>query len=131
MKIESKSFSAKATSEQVYNFLTDLNNILELLPQDKVKEWKGNTDKCSFKVSGAPIELVKKNSTPNEVIRLQSGENPPFPYTLEILLQENAGITTGKLHFEGEVNSFLKMMVQKPLTNLFEFMAEKIEEKSY
>ena len=131
MKIESKQFCANATAEQVFNFLTDLNNILELLPQDKVKEWSGSTETCSFKVSGAPIELVQSGSIANKIVKLQSGENPPFPYTLDISLQENEGKTTGELSFNGDVNSFLKMMVQKPLTNLFEFMAEKLTEKSF
>jgi hypothetical protein len=37
--------------------------------------------------------------------------------------------TLGYINFEGEVNPFLKMMVQKPLSNLFNYMSNKMKEK--
>ena len=30
-----------AASESVFDYLTDLNNFIELIPEDKVSDWKG------------------------------------------------------------------------------------------
>ncbi|MCH2223454.1 MAG: hypothetical protein MK066_01700 [Crocinitomicaceae bacterium] len=35
--------------------------------------------------------------------------------------------TEGYIHFDGEVNAFLKMMVQKPLSALFNHMSQKLK----
>ena len=33
------------------------------------------------------------------------------------------------IEFDGEVNAFLKMMVEKPLLNLFNYMANKLSKQ--
>jgi len=40
---------------------------------------------------------------------------------------ENGSLTDGYIHFDGEVNAFLKMMVEKPLSALFNYMSEKLK----
>jgi hypothetical protein len=40
----------------------------------------------------------------------------------------NEGGCEGYIHFDGEVNMFLKMMVETPLTNLFNYMSNKMKE---
>jgi hypothetical protein len=63
-------------------------------------------------------------------ICLKSGEKAPFPFTLTVnLVQIGENQTEGKLFFDGEVNMFLKMLVEAPLTNLFDFMTNKLKEK--
>jgi hypothetical protein len=37
--------------------------------------------------------------------------------------------TEGYIQFDGEVNTFLKLMVERPLTSLFNFMSEKLKEQ--
>ena len=37
--------------------------------------------------------------------------------------------TEGYIEFDGEVNAFLKMMVEKPLLNLFNYMANKLSQQ--
>jgi len=47
---------------------------------------------------------------------------------LTIHLTQKESETEGYIHFDGEVNMFLKMMVEKPLTNLFNYMTNKLKE---
>ena len=42
------------------------------------------------------------------------------------LNEEETNITEGYIEFDGEVNAFLKMMVEKPLLNLFNYMSHKL-----
>ncbi|MGV6862718.1 MAG: hypothetical protein ACWA41_13180 [Putridiphycobacter sp.] len=128
-KIESNHITINKSSEFVFNFMSDFNNIKQLLPQDKISDWQSDTDSCSFKIQGAAvIPLVKKSTEPTSKINIISGDNAPFPFTLEVTFNEiDAQTTEAFLNFEGDINAFLKMMVVKPLTNLFNYMADKLK----
>jgi carbon monoxide dehydrogenase subunit G len=127
--IESKHVTINQTAEAVFNFLNDFNNIERLLPSDKISDWRATVDDCSFKIQNAAIiPLVKESTEPFSKINIKSGENAPFPFTLNVHINENsANSITGYLLFEGEINMFLKMMVVKPLTNLFDHMADRLK----
>jgi len=130
-QIESKHITTSVSAEKVFNYLNDFNNIINLLPQDKISDWTSTFDSCSFKIQNAAIiPLVKKDTVPHSKINIISGENAPFPFTLELFITEKSDTETeGYLYFEGDINMFLKMMVVKPLTNLFDYMAEQLKLK--
>lgn len=130
MNIESQRVNVAATSSEVYEFLSIPKNIHELLPQDKVSDFKADEKSCSFKVQGGfTITLVQDELTPHNRLKMVSGEKSPFPFDLTIHIEEIDAETVGYISFNGEVNAFLKMMVQKPLTNLFNYMSVKLQEK--
>ena len=105
-----------------------MNNITHLLPQDKISDFKSSETECSFKVQGGVvISLVQKELNAFDSIHMVSGEKSPFPFKLVISLKAVEDQTEGFIHFDGEVNMFLKMMVEKPLTNLFNYMSDKIK----
>lgn len=128
--IESNKVVINASQEVVFNFLTDFNNIKDLLPQDKISDWKSDLDSCSFKIQNAAIIPLDKDTVePNGKINIKSGSNAPFPFKLEVFIHEmDGGQSQAYLNFDGEINAFLKMMVVKPLTNLFNYMAQRIQE---
>lgn len=130
MKIESKKVNVPAGSEKVFKYITDLNNFKNLLPQDRISDWESTETYCSFKVQGtATIDLNLKDSTEFDHVLLESGSKSPFPFTLNIYLSGNSDETAVYQIMDADVNPFLKMMVQKPLTNLFDYIADKLTEK--
>lgn len=130
MKIESKKVSIKAPREEVFKYVSDLNNFKEFLPMDKISDWESKEDFCSFKIQGtATIDLhLEKVEAPSR-LELKSGEKAPFPINLDIFFDEADGLTEVHQKVLVEVNPFLKMMVEKPLTNLFDFIADRLQEK--
>lgn len=127
--IKSEEVIINASQETVFNFLNDFNNIKQLLPEDKISDWESTIDACSFKIQNAAvIPLVKESTEPNGKINIVSGEKTPFPFTLEVFITENGDTCKGEMEFNGEINAFLKMMVVKPLTNLFNYMAKRLQE---
>lgn len=128
-KIESKHVEINKPVLNVFEFVKDFNNIEQLLPQDKISDWKSDFDQCSFKIQNAAvIPLVKDSVMEPNTIHIVSGEKTPFPFTLKISFNEiDANKTEAFLNFEGEINAFLKMMVVKPLTNLFNYMAIELK----
>ncbi len=127
MKIESTHTEIASSQENIYNYLMDLNNVKELLPEGKYTEWKGEYDSCSFKMMGFGLTLVKDSSTPFNEIKLVSGEDSPIDFDLIISINDlENGKCDAFLNCEARVNAFLKMMIDKPLTSLFNHMSEKL-----
>src|SRR5690554_7745519 len=127
MKIDSDKTQINASTEEVFNFLANDENIEKLLPKNDVKDFKGTQTECSFKVQGGiTISLLQEELKPHNAIHMKSGEKSPFPFNLVIHLKENGDKTEGYIAFDGEVNAFLSMMVKKPLTNLFNYMSNKL-----
>jgi carbon monoxide dehydrogenase subunit G len=127
MKIESKTVSDPASPEEVFKYVSNLNNFKNLLPQDRISEWESRDDYCSFKVQGtATIDLHLKNSKEFSELYLESGERSPFPIKLTVFLSENETGTKAYQFMEAQINPFLKMMVEKPLANLFDYIADRL-----
>ncbi len=128
MKIDSNRVQVNASRGTLMEFLTDARNLIHLLPEDKISDWKASSEECSFKVQGGVlISLIHNGVLENSKILMKSGQGTPFPFSLTIHLEEKGEQTEGYIAFDGEVNMFLKMMVEKPLTALFNLMSEKLK----
>jgi hypothetical protein len=129
MTIESTKVEVNATQQIIVDFLCDAQNLYHILPQDKISDWKATKSECSFKVQGGfTITLVQNGTDGVGIIKMKSGDKSPFPFNLSILTSPISALKTqGYLFFDGEVNMFLKMMVEKPLTNLFNYMSDKLK----
>lgn len=129
MNIKSEKSVINAPVSEVYTFLSNAENVGVLLPKDEVKDFQGDNTQCSFKVQGGiTISLVQEELEPNAAIKMKSGEKSPFPFHLTIVMKDQDGKTEGYIDFDGEVNAFLKMMVKKPLTNLFNHMTNALKD---
>lgn len=130
INVDSSKVTVKASQEEIIAFLRDTNNLIHLLPADKVQDFKSTEDECSFKVQGAIIiSLIQDGQEGNEKLFLKSGKFAPFPFRLTIFLSPVDGGTEGYINFSGEANPFIKMMAEKPLGNLFNYMTQKLEER--
>ena len=127
-RIESKHVEVNCSQQEVYEYLTDLNNFKELLPQDRISNWESNNEMCSFRIQGTvTISIVLKEGEPYGMIHLGSGDKSPFPFTLDVTVKDlGDGRCEAFQVFEADINPFLKMMVEKPLSNLFDYIADRL-----
>jgi hypothetical protein len=115
-----------ASRSAVYVYLSDINNLKNLMP-DRVEGWTSDKDSCSFAIKGmAQIEMKVRERVPEEKIMLESFGKSPFPFTLEAQLRAVGEHTEVALLFNGEMNAFMKMMAEAPLTNFFGMLVEKL-----
>ncbi|MBP9177173.1 MAG: hypothetical protein KBF67_06695, partial [Flavobacteriales bacterium] len=113
--IESKHVVIGKAAQDLYTFLQDMNNFQQLLPQDRISEWKSDGSSCSFKVQGAAtIGLQLDGGTEPNLVKMKATERSPFPFTLDVHLNEQDGTTEAWQVFNGDINPFIKMMVEKP-----------------
>tara|TARA_R110000868_G_scaffold197243_5_gene443372 strand:- start:84 stop:488 length:405 start_codon:yes stop_codon:yes gene_type:complete len=112
---------------KLFGFLCDMRHFEQILPQDKVEKWEAEEDQCSFTIKGmSRIGLKRKSVEAPSTIFIESHGKVPFDFELEIQLKEQAEDQTSvQIIFQGEINAFLKMMVEKPLKNFFESLVNK------
>lgn len=119
--------SVGTNRSNIIDFLINPKNLEHLLPMDKVKDFVCDETSCSFKVQGGFIISLVQDGNEEDKVFLKSGEKSPFPFKLTIhLVEQEKDITEGHIEFDGEVNTFLKMMVEKPLLSLFNYMSNKL-----
>jgi carbon monoxide dehydrogenase subunit G len=125
--IETKKETSPNSTQKLFDFLTNMNNFEQLMPEDKIEKWSADEGQCEFTIKGMARIGLKIVSTeePNK-ITIESFGKVPFPFTLEVFLDEiSADETEAHMVFKGEINAFMKMMVEKPLKNFFNMLVDK------
>jgi hypothetical protein len=129
-EIRSKEVHVAVSAEELRSHLKDLNNLEELLPADKVKDFKGTEDEASFKIQGGlEIRLTRTSEAfEGDVLRLVGG-GAPFAFHLDLNVSETPNGARALVLCEADLNPFLRMMAQKPLEALFQHIAGAVEAK--
>jgi len=129
LKIKSEEFTFKGRQADFIDFLSDLNNYKNLFPKDKIKNWKSEENYCEFKLQNAYTLEILKDSVTENIVFLKSGVKSPFSFEIKIEVNEKSNnICSAYIESEANVNAFLKTIIGKPLNELFNHMASKIEE---
>ena len=129
MQILSQEVEIHATTNQVLEFISISSNIEKLLPQDKISDFKFDENSCSFKVQGGIIISLIQSGRDENKLYLTSGQKSPFPFKLTIHTFTTKEGCKGFIEFNGEVNAFLKILVEKPLSALFNYMTNQMKEQ--
>lgn len=129
MDIKSETVAIENSAANVFNRLSDFNNFKDLMPP-QVTNWTSTADDCSFTINNmATIGMKIKEKTPHTKIAIVSNGKVPFNFTLDVIINPTAdNACTGQLHFIADINPMLKMMVEKPLTNFFNLLAQRMKD---
>lgn len=129
-KFESSIKHVAATQAAVYAKLSDLNNLAQIkdrLPEDKVKNLTFDADTLSMDVPPAgtvTLQIVERK--PEKCIKFGTTSSPlPFNLWIQILPVSDTECKM-KLTIGMELNPFMKTMVQKPLQEGLEKMADML-----
>ena len=127
--IESNKKTIAARYEDIYQFLGDMNHFGELMPE-QIENWKSDTDSCSFRISGmADIALKIVERVPFGKIVVSSDGKTPVSFTMVMHITATSETTSDfQIVFLSDMNSFMAMMVTKPLTNFVNTLARKLSE---
>lgn len=127
-KFESNVKTVNALPAAVYEKLSDLSNlqkVVEMLPPDKAGMITVEADTISLavpQVGGISLQIVEKE--PDKCIKFGTVSSPlPFNLWIQLLPQGEAACKL-KVTVGLEINPFMKAMVQKPLQEGVEKMAD-------
>ncbi len=118
MHIETPTTTVHKSDKTVFEFLSDLKNFENLMPDSIDKFQVLDEDTFLFSLKGMPeIVLKRKEQNPyNKIILSAAGGKLSFTLTAEIAPKsENESEVT--LHFDGEFNAMMAMMIKTPITN--------------
>lgn len=123
------------SQEQVYAKLSDLSNLESMkdqLPQHGVQDLSFDKDTMSFSASPlGKISLAIVEREPSKCIKFAT-TNSPLPFNLWIqLVPVSENECKLKITVKVEVNPFVKGMIQKPLKEGLEKMADTLAEMTY
>lgn len=123
------------SQEQVYNKLSDLNNLnsvrdrLDLIKDKldgKLEDMTFDSDSLTLKVQGFNLTLRIIEREPLKCIKFE-GDRTPIPLNLWIqILPEGMDNAKMKVTIRAEVNMFMKAMVAKPLQEGVEKLADML-----
>ena len=126
MNLESTKVTVAKSSKEVFEFLINLQNFEQLMPENTQK-FEVDGDSFLFALKGMPeIRLVLKEKTAFSNITLGAASSK-LPFTLSGNITELASDKSEvQLSFQGDFNPMMAMMVKKPLTKFIEVLAENI-----
>lgn len=127
MKLESHKVVVDQSAEYLFNALNDIKNFEKLMPDNVVKFEVLDANAFIFGLKGLPeIKLKMKDKTPfTEVVLGAASDKLPFTLTSDLKsLSENS--TEVFLHFDGEFNAMMAMMIKGPISKLLESFANNM-----
>ncbi|WP_036908099.1 polyketide cyclase [Xylanibacter ruminicola] len=129
-KFESSVKLVPYSQQAVYNNISDLTNLEKVrdrVPEDKVQGFSFDTDTVSINV--APVGELKLRICDREepkCVKFETVQSPvPFNVWVQVLpVDENS--SKMKVTVKAELNPFIKSMVEKPLQEGVEKIAEAL-----
>jgi len=127
MNLESPVKTVNSSKEEVYDFLMNIENFEKLMPENTKFEKISDT-RFLFGLKGMPeIVLDLKEGIPHSKVVLgAASDKVPFQLTADIK-ELAADKTEVQLHFEGEFNAMMAMMVKGPITKFIGTLSENMD----
>lgn len=125
-EIKTEKVVVEKSPKEVFNFLSDMNNLRKLMPP-QVTYWVNTENDCTFTVTGmASLGLKYEKKNPDSEIIFSRHGKVLFDYFLRCNIEPVGDISSLQLNLEADLNPFLKMMAEKPLTNFLKYLAERL-----
>jgi hypothetical protein len=134
-KFESSVKQIPYSQQAVYNNISDLNNLEKVrdrVPEDKVSDFSFDQDTVSLNV--APVGELKLRICDREepkCVKFETVQSPvPFNIWIQVLAVDEQN-SKMKVTVKAELNPFIKSMVEKPLQEGVEKIADALAQIQY
>ena len=126
MEISSSTATVNQSTEMLFSKLSQVDSFKQLMPEGAAFT-AINDNQFRFKLGGLPeigLSIVEKQ--PNESIVLKSSSDK-ISFSLRGQMTEVSSDQTDiQLHFEGNFNPMMAMLLKKPLTQFMESLVNNI-----
>ena len=114
--------------DEVFDFLSDLNNHQQLMPEN-IYNWSSTKDEVRFTIQNmAKLALKISSITQNKEIIVKPSEAAPFDLELKWTLNDLGNGKTEATHtFSADLNMMMKMLVSAPLQKLVDHEAAQLK----
>lgn len=127
-EINSKTSSISKSASDLFNQLINFQSFGSMMP-DSVQKFEADETSFLFQLKGIPeVRLVLDKKEEPTLIQFKSASSK-LDFTLRcIIMPKENNTCDAKFEFNANFNMMLKMMVERPLTNFIENLADKLKE---
>ena len=127
MNLESPKVTVAQSAEYIFNALSSVSNFERLMPESIAKFEVLGDDAFLFGLKGMPeIKLKMKEKVPfSKIILGAASDKLPFTLTADITTTSETSCEV-QLHFEGDFNPMMAMMIKGPIGKFIETLAENM-----
>ena len=126
MNLESPKVTTSKSQQELYNFLTNVENYEQLMPESIEKFQVTAPDTFLFSLKGMPeIELAITETVEPDLVVLGSTSDK-FNFALNIIIEANGDKSDAQMLFDGKFNAMMAMMVKSPLKKFINTLSESI-----
>ena len=127
MNLESPKVAVAQSAEYIFNALSSVSNFERLMPESIAKFEVLGDDAFLFGLKGMPeIKLKMKEKVPfSKIILGAASDKLPFTLTADITTTSKTSCEV-QLHFEGDFNPMMAMMIKGPIGKFIETLAENM-----
>ena len=125
---ESSICSVTADSSIISEYLSQPENLIDILPSDRIEDWKCTGETCSFRIKGLATIKLKLTSASSERVVYDS-EDGPFDFQLIVRIEHSDAGSAVTAYFDADVSSMMAVMLKSPLTNFLNSLGEALEAK--
>ncbi len=126
MNLESPKVTTSKSQQDLYNFLTKVENYEQLMPDSIEKFQVTAPDTFLFSLKGMPeIELAITETIEPDLVILGSTSDK-LNFALNIIIEANGDNSDAQMLFDGKFNAMMSMMVKSPLKKFITKLSENI-----
>jgi carbon monoxide dehydrogenase subunit G len=126
MNIEGNKVTVAKSQKETFEFLADLKNFEQLMPIS-IQKFEVDGDSFIFGLKGMPeIRLILKEKTPYSNITLGAASSKLDFHLVADITEVDASTSAVQLHFNGQFNAMMAMMVKRPLNSFIETLTANL-----
>ncbi|WP_029038418.1 SRPBCC family protein [Salinimicrobium xinjiangense] len=127
MELQSDKVNVNKSQQELFNFLTNVENYEQIMPESKEKFEVKSEDTFVFALKGMPeIALQIKETREPEYIKLGSTSDK-FNFSLDVEIEPvDENHSQAQLFFHGKFNTMMAMMVKGPLKKFIGNLSENV-----
>ncbi|MEZ4857031.1 MAG: SRPBCC family protein [Gelidibacter sp.] len=127
MNLESPKVTIQKSSQDVFDFLSDVKNFEQLMPENISKFEVLGDDKFLFALKGMPEIVLKKKEAiaPNKIVLGAAGGKLDFSLIGHITETTDTQSDV-QLTFEGDFNPMMAMMIKGPIGKFIETLVNNM-----
>ncbi|MFO7718904.1 MAG: SRPBCC family protein [Gillisia sp.] len=127
MNLESPRVTTQKSQQEMFDFLTNVENYKQVMPESMEKFEVIASDTFLFTLKGMPQIALKITETKEPGLVVLGSTSEKFNFSLNILVEpEGENQSAVQLLFDGKFNAMMSMMVKGPLTKFITNLSENM-----
>jgi hypothetical protein len=129
MDIQSRIGTVHSNQKELFEVLSDFRKLALYIPSEQITELVYDADNCNFNIQNiGKFGMQFSERIPHEQVRIKNTKIVPFNFELTIKLsQVSEKETKAQAFLKADLNPFLKLVAQKPLSQFVETLISKLE----